>query len=50
MLLKLNHSALNIPVGDDNRPLRFWLDQAKRCLKTVLCNDKDFANAREKKR
>lgn len=35
ILLKLNRSALNIPVGDDNKPLRFWLDQAKRSLKTA---------------
>jgi hypothetical protein len=35
MLLKLNSSALNIPTGDD-KPLRFWLDQAKRTLKKVL--------------
>jgi hypothetical protein len=35
LLLKLNHSALNIPVNDEPKPLRFWLDLARRSLRSV---------------
>jgi hypothetical protein len=35
LLLKLNHSALNIPVSDEPKPLRFWLDLARRTLRSV---------------
>jgi hypothetical protein len=36
LLIKLNHSALSVLVGDDKRPLRSWLELARTSLKRVL--------------